>query len=46
MPIIGTFSAVWGGYAGTIRALTICVRVRLVANDRKEAEGPHIANRL
>ena len=39
MPIIGTFSAVKDGYAGTIRTLTMSVRVRLVANDRKEAEG-------
>ena len=39
MPIIGTFSAVKDGYAGTIRTLTMSVRVRLVANDRKEADG-------
>jgi uncharacterized protein (DUF736 family) len=39
MPIIGTFSAVKDGYAGTIRTLTMSVRVRLVANDRKDADG-------
>jgi uncharacterized protein (DUF736 family) len=39
MPIIGTFSAVKDGYAGTIRTLTMSVRVRLVANDRKDSDG-------
>jgi uncharacterized protein (DUF736 family) len=39
MPVIGTFSAVKDGYAGTIRTLTISAKVRLVANDRKEGEG-------
>jgi uncharacterized protein (DUF736 family) len=39
MPIIGTFSAVKDGYAGTIRTLTMSVRVRLIANDRKDADG-------
>ena len=39
MPIIGTFSAVKDGYARTIRTLTMSVRVRLIANDRKEADG-------
>ena len=39
MPIIGIFSAVKDGYAGAIRTLTMSVRVRLVANDRKEADG-------
>jgi uncharacterized protein (DUF736 family) len=39
MPIIGTFSAVKDGYAGSIRTLTMSVRVRLVANDRKEPNG-------
>ena len=39
MPIIEIFSAVKDGYAGAIRTLTMSVRVRLVANDRKEAEG-------
>ena len=37
MPIIGAFSAVKDGYAGTIRTLTMSVRVRRVANDRKDA---------
>jgi uncharacterized protein (DUF736 family) len=39
MPVIGTFSAVKDGYAGTIRTLTVSTKVRVVANDRKEAEG-------
>jgi uncharacterized protein (DUF736 family) len=39
MPVIGTFSAVKDGYAGTIRTLTVTAKVRLVANDRKEAEA-------
>ena len=39
MPIIGTFSAVKDGYAGIIRTLTMSVRVRLIANDRKDADG-------
>ncbi len=39
MPVIGTFSAVKDGYAGTIRTLTITAKVRLIANDRKEGES-------
>jgi uncharacterized protein (DUF736 family) len=39
MPVIGTFSAVKDGYAGTIRTLTVSTKVRMIANDRKEAEG-------
>jgi uncharacterized protein (DUF736 family) len=39
MAIIGTFSAVKDGYAGSIRTLTLSVRVRLVANDRKEGDS-------
>ena len=39
MPVIGTFSAVKDGYAGTIRTLTVSTKVRVIANDRKEAEG-------
>jgi uncharacterized protein (DUF736 family) len=39
MPVIGTFSAVKDGYAGTIRTLTVNTKVRIVANDRKESEG-------
>jgi uncharacterized protein (DUF736 family) len=38
MPIIGTFADVKDGYAGTIRTLTMSVRMRLIANDRKDAE--------
>ena len=41
MPVIGTFSAIKDGYAGTIRTLTVATKVRLVANDRKEGQaGP------
>ena len=36
MPVIGTFSAVKDGYAGTIRTLTLTAKVRIVANDRKD----------
>jgi uncharacterized protein (DUF736 family) len=39
MPIIGTFSAVKDGYAGTIRTLTLNVKVQLVANDRRDGDG-------
>ena len=39
MPVIGTFSAVKDGYAGTIRTLTISAKVSILANDRKESEG-------
>ena len=39
MPVIGTFSAVKDGYAGTIRTLTMTAKVSIVANDRKEGDG-------
>ena len=39
MAIIGVFSAVSDGYAGTIRTITMNARVKIVANDRKENEG-------
>lgn len=39
MAIIGTFSAVNDGYAGSIRTLTVNARVKILANDRKESEG-------
>jgi uncharacterized protein (DUF736 family) len=39
MPVIGNFSAIKDGYAGTIRTLTVSAKVRMIANDRKEAEG-------
>ena len=39
MPVIGTFSAVKDGYAGTIRTLSINAKVRIVANDRKSASA-------
>ena len=38
MPIIGTFTAVKDGYAGTIRTLTLNARVNVVANDDKESD--------
>jgi len=39
MPVIGTFSAVKDGYAGTIRTLMLNGRVRILANDRKNSDG-------
>lgn len=39
MAVIGTFSAVKDGYAGSIRTLTMNARVKILANDRKESEG-------
>ena len=39
MAVIGTFSAVNDGYAGTIRTITMNARVKIVANDRKESES-------
>jgi uncharacterized protein (DUF736 family) len=39
MAVIGIFSAVNDGYAGTIRTLNINARVKIVANERKETEG-------
>jgi len=39
MPVIGTFSAVKDGYAGTIRTLTISAKVQILANDRKQGEA-------
>lgn len=39
MPVIGTFSAVQDGYAGTLRTLTVTAKIRLIANDRKETTG-------
>ena len=39
MPVIGTFSAVKDGYAGTIRTLTLNIKVQFIANDRREADG-------
>ena len=37
MAVIGTFKADKDGYAGTIRTLSINAKVRIVANDRKNA---------
>ena len=39
MPVIGTFSAVKDGYAGSIRTLMLNGRVRITANDRKDVPG-------
>ncbi|WP_334151625.1 DUF736 domain-containing protein [Hyphomicrobium sp.] len=41
MPVIGNFSAVKDGYAGTIRTLMINAKVLIMANDRKDGDsGP------
>ena len=41
MPVIGTFSAVKDGYAGSIRTLMLNGRVRIVPNERKNgADAP------
>jgi uncharacterized protein (DUF736 family) len=37
MAVIGTFKADKDGYAGTIRTLSINAKVRIVANDRRNA---------
>jgi uncharacterized protein (DUF736 family) len=39
MGMIGTFSAVKDGYAGTIRTLTLTTKVQILANDRKQSDG-------
>jgi uncharacterized protein (DUF736 family) len=39
MPVIGTFSAVKDGYAGTIRTLMLNGRVKILPNDRKQGDG-------
>ena len=39
MQLIGTFSAVKDGYAGTICTLSINAEVQIVANDHKESDG-------
>jgi uncharacterized protein (DUF736 family)/MFS family permease len=39
MQLIGTFSAVKDGYAGTIRTLALNSEVQIVVNDRKESDG-------
>ena len=39
MPVIGTFSAVKDGYAGTIRTLMLRAQVRILANDHKVNNG-------
>ena len=39
MPVIGTFSAVKDGYAGSLRTLMLTGRVRITANERKTTEG-------
>ncbi len=39
MPVIGTFTAVKDGYAGTIRTLTLSTKVSILANDGKAREG-------
>ena len=39
MPVIGTFSAVKDGYAGSLRTLMLNGRVRITSNERKTTEG-------
>lgn len=39
MPVIGTFSAVKDGYAGTVRTLMLKAQVSIIANDRKATNG-------
>jgi uncharacterized protein (DUF736 family) len=39
MPVIGTFTAVKDGYAGTIKTLTISAKINILANDRRDSEG-------
>jgi uncharacterized protein (DUF736 family) len=39
MPVIGTFTAVKDGYAGTIRTLNLNSKVEILANDRSEGDG-------
>jgi uncharacterized protein (DUF736 family) len=40
MPIIGTFSPVENGYAGTISTLILKAEVLILANPRKEGRNP------
>jgi uncharacterized protein (DUF736 family) len=37
MAVIGTFKADKDGYAGFIRTLSLNIKIRIVANDRKQA---------
>ncbi|MBG6173622.1 uncharacterized protein (DUF736 family) [Labrenzia sp. EL_208] len=39
MATIGSFTTTKDGYTGTIRTLTINVKVNIVANDKKGSEG-------
>ena len=39
MPVIGTFTAIKDGYAGTIRTLNLNSKVEILASDRSEGEG-------
>lgn len=39
MATIGMFTASQDGYVGTIRTLTVNVKVRIVANDQKKSES-------
>jgi uncharacterized protein (DUF736 family) len=39
MPVIGTFTAVKDGYAGTIKTLTLSAKLSILANDSKNSEG-------
>jgi len=39
MATIGMFTASQDGYIGTIRTLTVNVKVKIVANDQKKSDG-------
>ena len=39
MPVIGTFKPEKDGYAGTLRTLTLNMKVKILAYDRKGTEG-------
>jgi uncharacterized protein (DUF736 family) len=39
MPVIGTFTAIKNGYAGSIKTLTISAKVTILANERRESDG-------
>ncbi|NGY05949.1 DUF736 domain-containing protein [Solimonas terrae] len=40
MANIGTFTAQGNGYAGTVRTLTLNVKVKIVPNDKSSENGP------
>jgi uncharacterized protein (DUF736 family) len=40
MANIGTFTAEKGGYTGTLRTLTLNIKVKLIPNDKSSANAP------